>query len=206
MPTPSLSVGVESRALSPAPNGVFDRSLSNRFRAGDTDALREVIQTYYARLHRVAVHVVRDMNVADRVAAEAFIQAFDARDLLDPAGDAWSWVARVGIHLMLAAPRPRGGVPVGEDPRLSGLVALAAARETSFDTAFYCALADAVDSLSDSLRVICILATIDRSPVAEIAAIVGASEATIGLRLHEARRTIRDRLGALGALPQEEIS
>jgi RNA polymerase sigma-70 factor (ECF subfamily) len=98
------------------------------------------------------------------------------------------------------------------DPRLDAWLtetrpsAAADPRDDAARKQLYGALCEGIDALSETLRTTLILVCIDGRTHEEASHILGAPEGTIAWRVHEARRKLREYMGARGFDPEGEGS
>ncbi|AKV04739.1 RNA polymerase sigma factor RpoE [Labilithrix luteola] len=187
-----------------------DRDLIELAKAGDTNAFGELVRRHQPRIHRLAVHMLRDRSEAEDVAQETFIRAYQALGRFDGRSEAYTWFYRITINLSLNRIRSRKTSRASQDtddPRLDGL--MTDRRPTSGDPAgsasrkqLYQTLCAGIDELSDTLRTTLILVCIDGRSHEDVAAILGAPEGTIAWRVHEARRKLKGFLDARGFDPE----
>jgi RNA polymerase sigma-70 factor, ECF subfamily len=210
-----------AKSMSPTPTPT-DRELVDRARAGDTRAFGQLVRRHQQRIHRLAMHLVRNRAEAEDVMQETFIRAYRALGGFDGRSEPYTWLYRIAINLSLNVLRARRAQRVtshGNDfdsghsqhPRLEEAVASARAGHgevagPSADAArqqLYRALSRGIDELSETLRTTLVLVCIDGRSHEEAAAILGAPEGTIAWRIHEARRKLREHMAKLGFGPEE---
>jgi RNA polymerase sigma-70 factor (ECF subfamily) len=156
----------------------------------DDEALRSVFEAEHERLWRSLLAYAGDADVASDAAAEAFAQALRRGDgLRDPAAWVWRAASRIAAGLLAARRREGGPVP-------GGAVAGAGADTRPDEVA---ALLDALARLGPTDRRVVVLALVGGLSAAEIGVVVGASPGAVRVRLHRARRRLRDMLGAEAA-------
>ena len=187
-----------------------DRELVDRAREGDAQAFGQLVRRHQQRLHRLAVHLLRDRAEAEDVIQEAFLRAYRALARFDGRSEPYTWFYRITINLSLNALRSRKSHRTSteaDDPRLDALVA---EKQSTVDPAgdaaqseLYAALAQGIDELSDTLRTTLVLVCIDGRSHEEAAAILGAPEGTIAWRVHEARRKLKEYMAKRGFDPEE---
>lgn len=187
-----------------------DRDLVDRAKGGDAASFGELVRRHQQRIHRLAVHMLRDRAEAEDVTQETFIRAFQALPRFDGRSEAYTWFYRITINLSLNRIRSRKtsrATHDTDDPRLDGL--LTDKRPETADPAgsaqrreLYLALCQGVDALSDTLRTTLILVCIDGRSHEDVSAILGAPEGTIAWRIHEARRKLKEFLQARGFDPE----
>jgi RNA polymerase sigma-70 factor (ECF subfamily) len=192
-----------------------DRELVDRARGGDTRAFGQLVRRHQQRIHRLAMHLVRNRAEAEDVMQETFIRAYRALARFDGRSEPYTWLYRIAINLSLNVLRSRKAQRTttdSDDPRLDGLTGAGAghsAYDPPADAArqqLYRALSRGIDELSDTLRATLVLVCIDGRSHEEAAAILGAPEGTIAWRIHEARRKLREYMAKRGFGPEETWS
>jgi RNA polymerase sigma-70 factor, ECF subfamily len=183
-----------------------DRDLVDRAKSGDARAFGELVRRHQQRIHRLAVHMLRDRAEAEDVTQETFIRAFQALGRFDGRSEPYTWFYRITINLSLNRIRSRKTSRAShdtDDPRLDGL--LTDTRPESADPSnsaqrreLYQTLCHGIDGLSDTLRTTLILVCIDGRSHEDVASILGTPEGTIAWRVHEARRKLKEYLHARG--------
>jgi RNA polymerase sigma-70 factor (ECF subfamily) len=187
-----------------------DRDLVDRARQGDAGAFGELVRRHQQRIHRLAVHMLRDRAEAEDVTQETFIRAYQALPRFDGRSEPYTWFYRITINLSLNTIRSRKSSRTSassDDPRLDGVLAekrpsaMADPQGDAGRKQLYRALCEGIDALSDTLRTTLIVVCIDGRSHEEAAAILGAPEGTIAWRVHEARRKLREFMNAKGFDP-----
>jgi RNA polymerase sigma-70 factor (ECF subfamily) len=177
-----------------------DRDLVDRARQGDAGAFGQLVRRHQQRIHRLAVHMLRDRAEAEDVTQETFIRAYQALSRFDGRSEPYTWFYRITINLSLNTIRARKTSRTGgsaDDPRLDAVLvekrpsALADPPGDAQRKQLYEALCEGVDALSDTLRTTLILVCIDGRSHEDAYAILGAPEGTIAWRVHEARRKLK---------------
>jgi len=187
-----------------------DKDLVDRAREGDATAFGELVQRHQLRIHRLAVHMLRDRAEAEDVTQETFIRAYRALGRFDGRSEPYTWLYRITVNLSLNRLRSRKTARTShdtDDPRLDGVL-VDDRPETADPSAkaarqeLYGHLARGIDQLSETLRTTLILVCIDGRSHEDVATILGAPEGTIAWRIHEARRKLRAYLEARGFDPE----
>jgi RNA polymerase sigma-70 factor (ECF subfamily) len=216
-PSPPASVPPSAQSKRPLPPRMSttptltDRELVDRARSGDPRAFGELVRRHQRRLHRLALHMLRDRAEAEDVTQEAFVRAYNALARFDGRSEPYTWLYRIAVNLSLNAIRARKSArrsagPASDDPRLDGIAPEAQSRPAGHTVEqadagkrqLYAALSEAIDELTETLRTTLILVCIDGQSHEEASAILGAPEGTIAWRVHEARRKLREALAARG--------
>jgi RNA polymerase sigma-70 factor (ECF subfamily) len=188
-----------------------DRELVDRAREGDSAAFGEIVRRHQPRIHRLALHVLRNRAEAEDVAQETFIRAYQALARFDGRSEPYTWLYRIAVNLSLNTIRSRKSArstSQADDPRLEALMfekrpsAMADPPGDAERKELYVALCEGIDGLSDTLRTTLILVCVDGRSHEEAAQILGAPEGTIAWRVHEARRKLREFLSKRGFDPQ----
>jgi RNA polymerase sigma-70 factor (ECF subfamily) len=183
-----------------------DRELVDRARDGEKAAFGELVRRHQQRIHRLAVHMLRDRAEAEDVTQETFIRAFQALARFDGRSEAYTWFYRITINLSLNRIRSRKtsrATHDSDDPRLDAV--LTDKRPETSDPAgsaqrreLYLVLCQGIDQLSETLRTTLILVCIDGRSHEDVSSILGAPEGTIAWRIHEARRKLKEFLNVRG--------
>jgi RNA polymerase sigma-70 factor (ECF subfamily) len=191
-----------------------DRDLVDRAKSGDAGAFGELVRRHQQRIHRLAVHMLRDRAEAEDVTQETFIRAFQALARFDGRSEPYTWFYRITVNLSLNTIRARKTARSGadaDDPRLDAVVSEKAGGNTADPRGqasrkqTYLALCEGIDGLSETLRTTLILVCIDGRSHEDAAQILGAPEGTIAWRVHEARRKLREFMSARGFDPEGEL-
>jgi len=187
-----------------------DRDLVDRAKSGDRAAFGELVRRHQPRIHRLAVHMLRDRAEAEDVSQETFVRAYQAIGRFDGRSEAYTWFYRITINLSLNRIRSRKTSRIThdtDDPRLDGI--LTDKRPETSDPAgsaqrheVYLALCQGIDQLSETLRTTLVLVCIDGRSHEDVSQILGAPEGTIAWRIHEARRKLKGFLEARGFDPE----
>jgi RNA polymerase sigma-70 factor (ECF subfamily) len=187
-----------------------DRELVDRARDGDAVAFGQLVRRHQQRIHRLAIHLLRDRAEAEDVMQETFIRAYRALARFDGRSEPYTWFYRIAINLSLNTLRSRKShrtMTEADDPRLDALVSeQQAAADPPGDAArnqLYAALSQGIDELSETLRTTLVLVCIDGRSHEEASAILGAPEGTIAWRVHEARRKLKEYMAKRGFDPEE---
>jgi RNA polymerase sigma-70 factor (ECF subfamily) len=187
-----------------------DRELVDRAREGDVQAFGQLVRRHQQRLHRLAMHLLRDRAEAEDVMQETFIRAYRALGRFDGRSEPYTWFYRITVNLSLNALRSRKAHRTSTEADDARLEALANDRQSHADvpsdaarTQLYAALAKGIDELSETLRTTLVLVCIDGRSHEEAAAILGAPEGTIAWRIHEARRKLKEFMVKRGFDPEE---
>ncbi|MCG6156098.1 RNA polymerase sigma factor [Rubinisphaera margarita] len=174
-------------------SSVSDARLVEDVRRGDQDSFRLLVERYESRLYRVIYRFVRDDSLAEDLAQEAFIRAYENLDQFDLSRRFGPWLFRIGVNLTLDYLRKR---------KRRGWTSLFS--EVNPDQPLNPGTSDPRDNLDineevsrvmqelpEKYRSVLVLRDLENFSTAEIAAIIGRKEATIRWRLAEARNRFK---------------
>jgi len=89
------------------PAKLTDRELVDRARQGDAEAFGQLVRRHQQRIHRLAVHMLRDRAEAEDVTQETFIRAYRALARFDGRSEPYTWFYRIAVNLSLNTIRSR---------------------------------------------------------------------------------------------------
>jgi RNA polymerase sigma-70 factor (ECF subfamily) len=187
----------ESGSPAPGAGPGSPQRLVERAKAGDRLAFEELVRATYAETYALALRLTGDEDDACDVLQDAYLRAF--RSLRGFRGDAAfsTWLYRITAncaatllarrgrfdHEELEDDAPVADLRPGSDPE-------AAASAAAERDALSCALAE----LPPRLRTVVVLRDIYDLPHEAIAEELGISETAAKVRLHRARKKLRERL------------
>lgn len=184
----------------------------DRARQGDREAFGRLVKRHHRRVYAAALHITGSHSDADDVVQEAFVRAWKGLSTFDGRADFFTWMYRITINTALnalrsdkrgAALQQKSGTEaahVGGRPEALGQDGATPAQSVQRASEVQRVL-DAVASLSQSLRVTLVLATIEELPHKQIAEILEIPEGTVAWRVNEARRLLKQKLAAPEAAP-----
>lgn len=174
-----------------------DEALVGRFRAGDDTAFEALVRRYEAPLRKLAFGYLRDRMLAEDVAQESLLVAYQRIGSLGHAEAFRSWLYRIAINrahdfLRRLARKAEIGGEEGE-ARIAEVEAPGdnVARLVNRDLSRR--LAGAVAELPEKYRRPLLLKEIEGMTYAEIAQLLGWPMGTVQIRIHRARLRLRER-------------
>lgn len=175
-----------------------DEEVVERVLAGDTSLFEILMRRYNQRLFRVARGILADDAEAEDVMQEAYVRAF--RELATFRGEARfsTWLTRIACHEALAraekrrrmvrlVPAADGGPP---EPPSETFDPEKEVGNRELQTV----LQEAVETLPDPLRAVFCLREIEGLSTELTADALGLSVENVRVRLHRAKRTLREAL------------
>lgn len=204
--TPSATASRTSAPMKPTDRDLVERAKTH----SDLEAFGQLVRRHQQRIHRLAVHMLRDRAEAEDVTQETFIRAYQALGRFDGRSEPYTWFYRITINLSLNRIRSRKTARTThdtDDPRLDGVLVDRAPESgdpggSAERKQLYRTLAQGIDQLSDTLRTTLVLVCIDGRSHEDVATILGAPEGTIAWRVHEARRKLKEFMQARGFDPE----
>jgi len=147
---------------------------------------------------RVAFSVLRQRQDAEDVSQEAFIKAFRKYHQLRDRERFRAWLVRIAWRLAVDRQRRDSRRIFGE--RIDGTAVPLTAEGA--DAMIICERAahlwNAIDALSDKLRVVVVLACIEEHDLRQVARLLRLPEGTVRSRLFNARQRLKALLAARG--------
>lgn len=188
-----------------------DSELIERIRAGKTALYETLMRRYNQRLYRIARVILRNPEEAEDVVQEAYVRAYTHLDQFAGAAKFSTWLTKIAIHEALARLHKRsrmGEADSTKDTEKSGgMESLKSTihnpEEQIFEKQVLELLEAAVEALPDNLRSVFVMREIEEMSTAETAECLGLSEAAVKIRLHRARKVLRQdlylRVGAVSS-------
>jgi RNA polymerase sigma-70 factor (ECF subfamily) len=172
-------------------DSLFWRASENTDGELDVDGL---VAGFSGLLYRVAYSVLRHPADAEDVVQETFLRAFQYRDRLHTIREKRPWLARIAFNLALD--RKRRIQPSQLD---EGMIGTLLASERPVDEAFASsrrvnAVLELLDRLPKHERQVLLLLAVEELSVAEIAAVLQRSEASVRSLMFRGRAHLQERI------------
>jgi RNA polymerase sigma-70 factor, ECF subfamily len=167
-----------------------------------------LFEEHYPRLYRYTLSLMHDPAEADDTAQETFVRAYRHLDSLREVNALTTWLYRIATHVCLDRIRQQArGAEIKPETDLDDL-------EEVDDTPSLQQIVERndmsacvqryLDSLPDSYRAVILMHDLDGLTSPQIAAALGASLATVKIRLHRARLRLRTQLESGCAFSHDE--
>jgi RNA polymerase sigma-70 factor (ECF subfamily) len=172
-----------------------DRTLVQRVRAGDGEALRLLVERYQERVFALVFGIVRDAHEVEDVAQEVFLKVYTRIDAFDERSQFYTWLYRVAVnaakdHVKKRVRRP--AVPLDEADALPGPGEPPEAGAARSETVR--SVRAAIGGLPVRYREVLTLRELEGLSYDEIAEVLGISIGTVESRLHRARARLKRKL------------
>ena len=189
MLSPPTNHGVDYRRASVSEQQLKP-DLRSRLRRGEAEAMRQVYERYADDVYRVALRLTGSSADAYDVTHDVFLGLPEAVQRYDPERPFPAWLQGVTVRtaqMRLRTVRRRREVAL---PALRNL----AARSHQDAVVDRLTLEKALDDLSADLRSVVVLREVEGLSYQEIADLLGINKSAVAVRLHRARRRLRDIL------------
>jgi RNA polymerase sigma-70 factor, ECF subfamily len=187
-----------------------DGELIARAQQDDLDAFNHLVQRHQNAVYSVALRYMRSPDLADDVAQDAFLKAYQAIDTFQNNNGVGfrSWMLRITSNRALDVLRARKRRPADSlDAALDDEESSWAPEDTSETPVEFAERGDlathlewALTRLSDDQRIIIILSDVQGYSYDDIADMLGIAPGTVKSRLHRGRSRLRDILKDAGEL------
>ena len=170
--------------------------LIKRSQAGDERAFAALFDQTKNMVYRTAALMLGNEADAEDALQEVFLRVYDTLPSYDPARGAFTtWLHRVTVNHCLNRQRKRQPALLGDRALEHRARTPSPERLVEVDDT----IVQALDSLSDTLRVVVVLRYAHGLSYAEISEVVGIPLGTVKSRLNAAMKTMRRALGAAPA-------
>ena len=183
-----------------------DEVLIERFKAGDRNSFRELVEKYQSRVYSIALAMVGDRNDADDLSQEIFLKVYRFLHKFRGRSKFFTWLYRITVNTCINSRNGRCkkretislSQPLDEEgnnlytyvPQESFKSAL----ETLKNEELGVKINSAINSLPDELKDVFILREIEDLSYRELATIFQCPEGTIKSRLFRARDQLKEKL------------
>lgn len=167
-----------------------ETGLLARARVGDHEALSELFRRYAQQVLDVAFRLTRSSDEADDVLQDIFVGLPEALRGFDGSGTLGAWLRRLAARAALL--RMRAEQRRTKWQQRAALEGRAEERPVAVESRL--TLQRTLDRLPADLRAVYVLKEVEGYSHGEIAGLLGITEGASEVRLHRARRFLRDRL------------
>ncbi|MBI2402278.1 MAG: sigma-70 family RNA polymerase sigma factor [Gemmatimonadetes bacterium] len=187
-----------------------DQEVVQRARGGQESAYRELLHRYQGPVFSLIYRMVRDRELAEDLAQEAFVKALNALDSYRPEFKFSSWMFKIANNAAIDHLRRRqldtlslDGAPGATTPRQmeETSIQLSDKGETPLQAVeareLGSAIEQAIGKLRPEYRACIILRHIEDRPYEEIAEILDLPLGTVKTYIHRARAELKEMLGPL---------
>jgi RNA polymerase sigma-70 factor (ECF subfamily) len=174
-----------------------DRELVAACQRGESDAFRELFETYKDKVYSIALRYSGDPAVAMDIAQDTFLKLFSS--IREFRGDSSfeTWVYRLVVNSCLDHKRKYWRLIPMADEFLSTLRASGDSLAEMLRSEVSALIRSAVDRLAPDLRIAIILRYTEGLSYAEISGVLGCSAGTVASRLNRAHKALERKLAHL---------
>jgi RNA polymerase sigma-70 factor (ECF subfamily) len=169
-----------------------DHSLVQRAAAGDIEAFEELYRVNVGRVYALCLRMAGDPTLAEELAQEAFVRAWQKLGSFRGASAFSTWLHRVSVNVVLGHRRSTTRREARVRPLGDDLPREVAGREAG--TAESIDLERAISSLPDGARKVFVLHDMEGFRHHEVSSLMGIAVGTSKAQLHRARKLLRKAL------------
>ena len=165
------------------------------------DALELAVREHARLVYRVAYSVLRNHHDAEDATQETFLRAVRYRRKLEGVREAKTWLARIAWRVAVERAKKRLEVSLSDEQNSAAAEQLRSQLKSAEDftlgnemaSLLTAMIATLPQALRDALR----LSTVEDLAPAEIAEVLGTSEASVRSRLFRGRQILKEKLAAI---------
>ena len=192
-----MALQMSTLAFTPRPAlSDADTTLAQRLALGEAEAFEQLVALYQPRVSRLAFRLLGWNGDVEDVVQDVFVAALSKGKTFRGDSSLWTWLTAVTLNLcrsrlrrVALIRRLTAGLLRPEKREGSAADAGLVEDETSSR------VRSAVAALPPRDREVIVLYYLEERPVAEISQLVGITTNTVDVRLHRARRKLKDLLG-----------
>ena len=178
----------------PGRNHATDAELMRRVATHEHGALEELIGLYQPRIRRLAFRLMAWRGEVDDVVQEVLVTAFEKAAQYRGHASLWTWLTVITLNKSRTAMRRRAMRDRLASIFLAHTDQTITPRSTAESDELTAQVRSAVASLAPKDREVIILCHLEGKSPAEVGKLLGLSSNTAEVRLHRARKRLRDRL------------
>jgi len=181
--------------------------LMMRTKEGDDEAFGQLVSAYQDRLVGIFYHMLRDQEVAEDLAQEAFLRIYRARETYKPTAKFSTWLFRIANNLASNSRRSKGrrrevplnlrdSGPLGPRPEEKLVAEKSALMPTRLaaKSEMRSVVREALDSLNDRQRMALYLHKFEGMSYADIGETMEVTPAAVKSLLSRARENLKTKL------------
>ncbi len=175
---------------------VSDAELVERAKAGDADALQELVSRHHAAVFRTVLGMLRDDDAAADATQEAFVKALRALQRFRGDSSFKTWIVAIAVNEARGWARKRGRrreTPLDAQPELAGGEQGAADRVVVADEVDR--VRGALETLPEKQRMAVSLRIFEGLSFREVGKLIGSTEGAARVNYHHGIKRLRELLG-----------
>ncbi len=191
-PSPTDSIGA-----TPSGSSETDEDVVRRVTGGDLSAFEIIMRRYNQRMFRTVRSILGDDDEAEDVVQETYLRAYKHLGQFAERAKFSTWLTKISIHEALARRRRLARVEVVDLSARENVDLVPQSGDPKAEHGLDMkelgpVLTEAVDALPDSLRTVFTLRLIENLDTEETAACLDLSPENVKVRLHRARKLLRE--------------
>jgi RNA polymerase sigma-70 factor, ECF subfamily len=175
-----------------------DEEIVNRVLEGDVSLFEIIIRRHNQLLYRVTRSILGNDTEAEDVMQETYVRAYEHLDQFAGRSQFRTWLTRIAVNEALARSergkrfhQPEDGHDFGGDFMDLFSSPEASPEEKVSESEMRGLLEQAIARLPEAYRSVLLLRDVEEISIEEVARMLNLTEATVKVRLHRARRTLR---------------
>ena len=187
-------------------NDKTDEDLVAQVQNGDTEAFAVLIRRYNQRLYRVVRGIAGDDASAEDALQQTYMSAFRHLSQLRRGARFASWLRRIAVREALRGRRERDRMqPLHEAAASAQILPFPGISEGQLSAREWARFVEAaIDELPETYRAVLVMRRLEHLTTGETAKLLGLSEWNVRIRLHRARKLLKNRLhGKVGEAVDE---
>jgi RNA polymerase sigma-70 factor, ECF subfamily len=166
----------------------------------------EISESHYSRVRAYAMSMLRERAAAEDVVQETFLRVQHGLSALREPAKVTSWVLRIAHNLCLDQLRARRSsrIDADADPATEPADGAGGCQQDLERRQMSDCVRQKIDLLPESLRAVVLLNDVEELSQPEIAEILGIEVGNMKVRLHRARKRLREILASDCAFGQDE--
>jgi len=165
---------------------MLEEELIDKSLAGDKEAMDILVREHWDRVYHHCLRIVQDESMAEDLAQETFVHAFQHLGSFQRRARFSTWIWRIAHNLSLNYLKKKHR---HEQMLIEEIVP---SQETKNETEFFQQIEKALETLDEKHRVVFELYDLQHIPQKEIAAQLNIPHGTVRSRLHYARLMVRE--------------
>jgi RNA polymerase sigma-70 factor (ECF subfamily) len=174
--------------------------LVERARRGDPSAFDALVRRFRPRIYALALHLTGSASDADDIAQEALVEAYRHVRHFEGRSQFFTWLYRITMNRALNVQRRKMRSRVSlDDARVEAALAVDAPDDPRLRLSLretYATLLYALDALAPGLKSAVVLTALSGLSYDEAAVVLGTSPGAVAVRIHEARKQLKNALSA----------
>ena len=176
------------------PRALDDAEIVRRVVGGDVAVFEILMRRHNPRVYRTIRAIIRDETEVEDAMQQTYLLAYTHLGSFAGASSFATWITRIAVNEALGRRRKNARVVSlhGSDPEDSTMASRPSPEDEAAHQESVRILERAIDRLPQGHRLVVMLRDVEQLSTAEVASALGTTEEAVRIRLHRARRALRD--------------